>query len=278
MSQIKILDKKLKNSESIIYVIDKNTICKVPKNDNYNDNIIRSYYIGKVLNTLQYILPNFMKTYKLEKNKRGQFLLYTEYVNGKTFMEILNTLSFSDFLNIFLQILLALEVARQYYNFTHYDLHLSNIILKPLKTPLSYTVKINNKKYMFRTCKYVAIIIDFGYSYLQVNDEIICAEGLEQYGINSENSPSIDMYKLLFHSYIKSEGNLRKNILKLFYFFNEKDPYNILQTPFKKLNYIPDQYFKKVFNLNYTPLDFIFWICNNKSFLEYKRDHFLEHV
>jgi hypothetical protein len=278
MSQIKILDKKLKNSESIIYLVDKNTICKVPKNDNYINNIIRSYYIGKVLNTLQYIVPNFMRTYKLEKNKRGQFLLYTEYVSGKTFMEMLSTLSFSDFLNIFLQVLLALEIARQYYNFTHYDLHLSNIILKPLKVPLTYTVKINNKKYVFHTCKYLAIIIDFGYSYLQLNDEIICAEGLEEYGINSENSPSIDMYKLLFHSYIKSEGTLRKNILKLFYFFNEKDPYNILETPFKKLNYIPDEYFKKVFSLNYTPLEFIFWIYKNKSFLGYKRDYLLEDV
>jgi hypothetical protein len=278
MSEIKILDKKLKNCESIIYLIDKNIICKVPKNDNYNDNIIRSYYIGKVLNSLQYILPNFIKTYKLEKNNRGQFLLYTEYIKGKTFAEVLNSLSFSDFLNIFLQILLALELARQYYNFTHYDLHLSNIILKPLKVPLSYTVKINNKKYVFHTCKYLAIIIDFGYSYLQVNDEIICAEGLEQYGINSENSSSIDMYKLLFHSYVKSEGNLRKNILKLFYFFDEKEPYNILQTPFKKLNHVPEEYFKKVLNLNYTPIEFVFWISQNKSFLRYKRDHFQEHV
>ena len=282
MSEIKILEKDLnlkkisteKNNESILYLSDKYTVCKIPKNERYNSNIIRSYYIGKSLNSLQYLLPNFIQTHDLYKNKRGQLLLFQEYVKGETFEEGISKLTFSEFLNIFIQILLALEVARQYYNFIHYDLHLSNIILKPLKYPLKYTIKIAKKKYTMVAFKYLPIIIDFGYSYIEIDDEIICPEGLEEYGIYPEPFPSIDMYKLLFHSYVKSKGELQKNILKLFFFYGGNDPYNILETPFKNLTSVSKDYFRKIKNKVWTPLEFIFWICQNSKLLAYRKCHF----
>ena len=50
---------KTNNSESNIYRLDQ-LILKIPKSALYHDNIIRSYYIGMMLNNLGCIVPNFV--------------------------------------------------------------------------------------------------------------------------------------------------------------------------------------------------------------------------
>ncbi len=42
-----------------------------------------------------------------------------------------NELSFKEFLDIFAQILVALEIGQNKYKFCHYDLHTDNVIIVP---------------------------------------------------------------------------------------------------------------------------------------------------
>jgi hypothetical protein len=81
-----------------------------------------------------------------------------------------------DVIDVLLQVTCALQVAQDKYKFTHYDIHPGNVLLKPLekldkfekgmKPLFCYKLGKKNLPYYFIRTNYVAIIIDFGRSYI----------------------------------------------------------------------------------------------------------------
>jgi serine/threonine protein kinase len=254
------------SSESIIYKVGE-TILKIPKSNIYVNNLIRSYYIGNVLNNLICKIPNFVYTtgiYKID----GKIAVSQDFVRGETFEAVLPKLSLLEFLNIFIQILFALEVAQREYKFCHYDLHLKNIILKPVKTQFTYSVMLD-KRYDITVDKYIPVIIDFGFASVHFENKTIGSYDFPQYGMMNFLVPGYDMYKLLFHSYV-SNTVLHREIGLLFLFYGEHDPYKMLITPPEKFPEISKTYLSKVtFSRisTYTPLEFIKWIRTRYSSL-----------
>lgn len=266
--------KKIKtdNSESIIYRLDQ-FILKVPKSAVYHDNIIRSYYIGMILNNLKCILPNFVTTKDIFMYNK-QVIVSQEYIPGDTLENLLvkKKITFCEFLNAFVQILFALEIAQRQYRFCHYDLHLKNIIMKPITKPYEYSILIDTKRYDLVAEKYIPTIIDFGFASINIDNYTVGSYDFPKFGMMHFLIQGVDMYKFLFHAYAKSNSDIHRYISSLFLFYGSYDPYRLLITPTEQIFEISKTYLKKVsFSraATYTPLEMFLWIANSP---EYKID------
>jgi hypothetical protein len=255
--------------EANIYLLDK-MILKIPKSATYHDTVIRSYYIGTILNNLSYIVPNFAQTLGIFSHQK-QIIVAQEYIQGNTLETLLtkDKLSCKEFLNIFLQILFALEVAQRQYRFCHYDLHLRNIIMKPISKPYAYTIVLDTKRYDFIAEKYIPVIIDFGLASIRFENVTIGTHDFCKFGIFPYLIQGSDMYKFLFHSYTKARGELYRCISSLFLFYGSYDPYKLLVVSIDKLSDISKNYLKKIsfsYAATYTPLEFALWIINSQQY------------
>lgn len=260
---------KTDSLESNIYRLD-NFILKIPKSGQYHHNLIRSYYIGMILNNLRCIIPNFVSTLGIFSYNK-QVIVAQEYVQGETLENLIvkKVINFQEFLNIFIQILFALEIAQRQYRFCHYDLHLKNIIMKPMSKPYKYTVVVDTKKYELNAEKYIPIILDFGLASINVENKTIGSYNYQSYGVMPYLIQGVDMYKFLFHAYAKS-GHMFSEIASLFLFYGSYDPYKLLLTSTDKIPEISKSYLKKAsFSraATYTPYELFLWI---KNFPDYK--------
>jgi hypothetical protein len=253
----------VKCRESKVYKSrEKNpVIIKIPKQSVYHDNAIRAYYIGMEINKVERIVPNFINTLGIFFTESMHVMVAYQCIEGKSMISLINDMKFMEFLYIFIQILLALEVAQRQCCFCHYDLHLNNIILK--KGSVDYTVILDNEKYEMSCEKYVPIILDFGLSSAVVGGKTIGSFEYNKYGIMNYGMEGVDMYKFLFHSYICTSGNLQKEIGKLFLFYGDMDPYNVIGASKIELEDMSKNYLKDVSTSKiskYKPIDFIKWI------------------
>lgn len=245
-------------SESDIFVNQSlKELYKVPKID-YSDSLIRSYYIGRSLNKLSTLVPNFVHTKQIHVQD-DMFVSY-DLVEGDTWESKLNTLSFSQFIHIFVTVLFALELAQRYCSFCHYDLHLENILL--VQEKVDYTLVFDGYCYQIHS-EWIPVLIDFGFSSAVIKDKAFGCESFEHCGIYPFPLPGMDMYKLLFHAYAKADEKLQTKIGNLFLFYGSYDPYKILISSKKDLVSYSKQYLRNVSTSHiagYTPLEFAKWI------------------
>lgn len=268
-------------AESEVYLSkDKNELYKVPKNKEFDNSLIRSFYIGQKLNLLHYLVPNFVQTRKLHLKSNGEesFFVAYEYVKGVSLEKMLadNILDFSQFLNLFVQILFALEIAQRYCSFCHYDLHLGNIILKTIEKPYTYTLVFDQYRYDITAEKYIPILIDFGFASSIIDNKSFGTHSFQDCGILSRPIQGADMYKLLFHSYVGSKGSLQKQIGELFLFYGTYDPYRMLLTSRKDWIEFSKEYLKKIVKsriATYTPLEMIFWILKSSNLVSVQKNN-----
>ena len=128
---------------------------------------IHEAFIGlKYINNIS--IPNFMYTFGYNKG-----IMYAEYINGYTLFDYISSKEYNiqGFINILLQVCLALQTVQDVYQFVHYDLYPWNIVLKP------YTKQINYKNISIKP-KLIPVIIDYGRS--QVNEYGYAAPPLEE--------------------------------------------------------------------------------------------------
>jgi hypothetical protein len=100
------------------------------------------------------------------------------------FMEYVSSLSFSDIcrksrknknliLSQILMVLSALSISQKYDKFTHYDLHVDNVLIRQCEPEAIFIYKINDSKILVPTFGFYPVIIDMGSSYsnaLENND------------------------------------------------------------------------------------------------------------
>ena len=185
--------------------------------DSKGDQSVREYVMGcKTINKLSEIIPCFVKT--LGRVPDG--IVYTN-VKGLSLSEMLkNGMGFHTWLNIFFQLMIALEIAQRLSNFTHYDLHAGNVMIsKQIKN--NYSVDIDNTTYTINS-GYLPVIIDFGTTTVAVAGRCVGSYDYTNSGVFYFVMPGHDMYRLMISSYCSASDTRTKNgILELFKFFSE---------------------------------------------------------
>lgn len=184
--------------------------------------LIHEFFIGNYLNKLRSKIPNFMYTYGLfncSQIKRGipcpdpisgkaatQDYLIIERINpGYDVFSALRSdnLEFAGFMSAYLQVIASIGVAYQELNYTHYDLHTSNVLIQDIPSVhgfvyIPYTLE---GKTIYIKATRIAKIIDYGKSHITITRNgkkfdfgYIPQDGT--YGVRAfKSNPLHDIYK-----------------------------------------------------------------------------------
>lgn len=167
------------------------------------------------------------------KSNNVSYLLYENINPSKPFSDLLKTISIQTFLNYYIQLLLSLRMAYLECNFTHYDLHTDNVLVRDLvvdgtkrKVILTYQTP-RGEEYMESDA--IATIIDFGLGYIKYQDRDYGTYNRIPFSIMPDRpAPLFDAYKFLCFSIFEANslGNstLVGQLEKLFRFFNKDEP------------------------------------------------------
>lgn len=259
---------------------DIKVIIKLPQDSesDYYD-MIREYFIGVTeINKLRYTLPNFVYTFgaficPLDKgvlckgeddSKTIPFVVF-ENIPGENMQKMLEDekLDFHQYLGMFIQVLLALEVAQRTVGFCHFDLHTGNLMCRTIRDECKYSVPLDNMVYEVTAKEYLPVIVDFGLSTVKHNGNVVGSYTFPEHGMMHYMLPGVDMFKFLYYSCIFAQGNVQRQILNLMSFYGKDDPYKFLIGGDKSLDNANKEYAKKGSYsrvTTYTPLEFLNWI------------------
>lgn len=264
---------------------DIQVIIKLPQDSSDYKELIREYFIGiSSINNLRYTLPNFVYTFgaflcPIEKGKMCHgnkkdyipFVVF-EKIPGDNMERMLKSekLTFPQYLGMFIQVLLALEVAQRDISFTHFDFHTANLMCRVIKNNCKYSVPLDNIVYDITATDFLPVIIDFGLSSVKYDGHTIGSYTFPEHGMKHYMLQGVDMFKFLYYSCLFSKGNLQRQIMDLMSFYGSDDPYKILINGDKALKKASNEYAKKGSYskiTTYTPLEFLNWILSR---LEYQ--------
>jgi hypothetical protein len=150
---------------------------------NHENNIMRS------LNNISKYCPHFCKsvgiiTTSTEPNRKSKNpfeikskysikkeVLLCEYIEkSHKFYNYIKTLTIDEEIlySIVKQVLMAINIAQKEKNFTHYDLHSNNVMVKKCNKNLVFLYKLDEEnQFCIPTYGYYPIIIDYGFSYIK---------------------------------------------------------------------------------------------------------------
>jgi serine/threonine protein kinase len=297
----KMVKISVNSKEGFIYITnfssDIEVVVKVAQKSNGLESKLREYFIGiKSLNKLRCLIPTFVytigaflypkptKTGKLEnetKNENTAFVVY-EKIDGETISSLLkkDKLTFKQFLSIFIQLLLGLEVAQREVRFSHFDLHSDNVMVRQ-NDVASYNVHLDMSTYNFVNPEFIPVIIDFGASTCFIENRYIGSYDYIKYGMLNFMVPGYDMYKFLVYCARKTiNKELKQKLISMFRFYGDNDPYNIISNT-EGIDKAAEEYcmnatFSQV--ATYTPLMFIEWLLKEyriSDILIYERVNYL---
>jgi hypothetical protein len=197
--------------------------------------IIHECFVGiKCTNQLRKYVPNYAYIYGYtdcsgpitvdnnvlswcEKGNEDSMNIFCENVEGISLRNYLLTTSFEscedpfqEFMSYYLQILYALQVGYEQYEFTHYDLHTDNVILKDVGD-----VYITYGDIHIRTNR-IPMMIDYGFAHCKVDGTHFGTHAMKRYGIYSNKAHLMhDCYKLLVFSLQDLYGRLKEKNSKI---------------------------------------------------------------
>lgn len=193
------------------------------KVDDYIELIHEAFLGIHIMNHLREMIPNFVYTYAFaslpnlycegescvigdETEKRIGYLFIERIPDSISLVEFIWTSPEKEINNIFLQIFMALEMAHERVEFTHYDLHASNVLIRKLSRPYQLSYVIRGVKYYIVTDN-LAVIIDYGNSHAVkdgIHYGIYANHNGYDLGIDIESSyPFHDIFSLLIADIIK---------------------------------------------------------------------------
>lgn len=220
-----------------------------------NDQFAHELFIGKMgLNKARHDIPNFVYTFggfKCEgsgvneggdgilcggiSGKPVQYIIYENIEPAISVKSYLDTCGPGGYLSLMMQIIFTTYYGYLKFDWTHYDLHTNNVLMREVKTQKpKFCIKypIDGKDYYVRST-HVATIIDYGRSHIKVNG---CHYGycLERGEIYPDKSfPIFDIYKFLmltarYLHYCDTPSSLRcfEVAKKIFSFFNTEESLN----------------------------------------------------
>lgn len=269
-------------------------VIKIPK-PGYDDDIAYEAIIGiACLNNIRNYIPNFAYTYgygtcyiPLDINgellsdgnnlknwcdngkDKGSFLVMENANPSVSLHEFLRIkdLSIIDLQKVYLQIFNALNVAYQLYQYTHQDLHSTNILIRSFNKDIKINIYGDNMKIIGElTTKYVPYIIDYGRNSALINKKEYQPNVNYLYK-NPFGNWLYDINILLYHTCTRNKYNIREFANNIWNFI-----YEGTKKPISEYN---DEHFLSAniikFNLKEQSLeDKNFILKNKKSFIESK--------
>lgn len=230
-------------------------IVKAPKGDHHNDDIIHEAFVSLYgTNRLRRTIPNFVYCYGTFScaspilasddhvaswcigNSQVTYMITENVYPSVSYCDYIKTASREEFLCSYLQVLYALNEAYKMIDFTHYDLHSENILMREYTEEEYFQIPYNTergKEYL--VTNRVATIIDYGFTHIKYKNE--------HYGVNRwaysiyANKSHImhDAYKLLLmlaRDLRDAESSLLDDVAFIFSFFSNDDMMEILEEHF----------------------------------------------
>lgn len=192
---------------------EKDHIWKVSKR--YDFTCESEYIVGTTLAKSKVgQLPHFMKTVGLTR-LNNKIAVISKKINGTSFSRLVNkSITSEKPISALKQILIALDIAYKETNFTHYDLHIGNIIIT--KTDDEYYRYIyddyDETIKTFNTCP---TIIDYGFSYINSNQSLLTSCFFSNLGYNVFRPDNTADVRLLLCSFANEVEARKKPCLKL---------------------------------------------------------------
>ena len=232
--------------------------------DPTNDTLVHELVVGLYgTNKLRQYIPNFSYIYGglkcspplidpvtkkviyscLDNKNLVNYVLYENVAPAIDISTYVRTSSSAQFLNVFMQALYSLRLANKLIDYTHYDLHAENLLIREPKLDKGKIFQIpyeteNGTEYL-RT-NVISTFIDYGYSHIKTEDIIdedkkIILKG-QHFGVHGRIQASIfpnrswiiyDAYRLLMDclrdAYNEQNKGVIREISKIFKFFNKTD-------------------------------------------------------
>lgn len=263
-------------------------IIKAPRNSN-NTNLLHELIIGLNMNRMRKYSPNGVYCFggfgcsppilnnnnvigwcNTEKNP-VEYIIYENIspsVNMKTYCK---NCTFEQWLDKYLQILFFLSASNKVMNFTHYDLHYENVLIRNTNNGKHFYIPYDvNDKFLYLKTEAVAVIIDYGFSYIKVQnlDSGVANPLYISYGVYPDQDfPMHDAFKLLGFSMLAmlNSGNLKcfSRCIDIMKFFNisemTNNPKEFIRKGVQYLYSLP--YSRKTVNITHD--DFLDFIKNN---------------
>lgn len=173
------------------------------------------------INGLRKYIPNFMYTYSAFfcsppyiKDKKPvtwctgvsdptTYVVFENIRGGVTFSSFAQKCSPKEFVTCYLQVVNALNVAYKYRDYTHYDLHSDNVLIRPITSnevaiPYYGSGDFRAPPSQFIVSNNISSIIDYGFSHFKYEGINFGNWGFPGTHINPEKAfPINDAYKLL---------------------------------------------------------------------------------
>ena len=194
---------------------DSAFVIKTPKDA--KEDLIHELLVGIELNSLRAYVPNFAYVFGGFKctppilkqdpqifdsrksapvswcdnaNKNVvQYIIYENIAPAQSFLDYVKSCTFVQFLNKYLQVVFALLIARKIKDFTHYDLHHDNVLIKSLngeKVSIPYNNDLGNIEYL--ETDGISTIIDYGFGHVRLSGQ---SEQLGPFSASAEKGQSI---------------------------------------------------------------------------------------
>jgi len=179
-------------------------------------------------------------------NNTVNYVLYENIAPAISVSEYIETCSGKDFVNIYLQIFYALRIGLKVIDFTHYDLHYENVLIRTpdeSKSKKNFQIAYDTERGTeYITSNVIATIIDYGFSHIKTDDVVDSTgavvkrgqhygkSGFINYSIFPDRSWIVhDLYKFLMFCMMKASQHNNRSVMseasKIFKFFNQtEDP------------------------------------------------------
>lgn len=224
-------------------------VIKVPRNPN-NTEFVHELFVGtRGTNTLRQYCPNFAyvaggfecptayvdpvsgEVTSICSNPLSpsvQYILYENIAPAVSFRQFVQSCYADDYLSAMLQIMLATQLGYEVIDWTHYDLHDENVLMRQAEVRGSneYYIRFPLKEGdMYVKSSQIATIIDFGRCHFKIDGQHY-GYSLPKAGIEPDRSfPIFDVYKLLMFSSrsLVQDGDVEEVAEAIYSYFNSSE-------------------------------------------------------
>jgi len=133
---------------------------------------------------------------------KADYLIIENIQNSISLYEALKSLNNEQLLSVYLQVIYSLKLANQEFDYTHYDLHGDNVLIRKLPNHEKFYIPygdIETGKIVYIKCEFIATIIDYGASVMSYDQKMFGINYLPESG-KMATIPSLyeDVHVLFF--------------------------------------------------------------------------------
>lgn len=188
-------------------------IFRVPNTQTGKKVVIMPGYISEAIISVlltKYLkyTPSFTKTLSVQYDPEGyQKPLYILQEKLYDMTPVIK--SRLNFLQAIFQITHALYIGQELGRYVHYDLHVKNMMIRPVKTVRGY--EIGDGRYIYMNSQFDTVLIDYGLNRMETKEDIISPQTIISYGGRewteyNEFNPYVDIFTLIFDMERKAKG------------------------------------------------------------------------